>query len=367
MRSEWKKKCLVISVVLLLFTPAMGADWSFYGSARMSTFWDHVDGGDFNITGNQGEDDDLIWDFQGNSRLGANVKADKVSGRVELAMRSENTHDGVVRTRKLFGVWKFAENMSLMVGKDYGLFTQEFSNSVFDADNDLQGIGAGYDFRPGQIRLQIDGLELAALEPNTPGLGTGGDVDQFMPRLEAAYTMRFDTFKFKLFGGFQAYKIEDNGAGTNTDDIDVLSWLLGGEGTVNLGAFYISAGLNVGENWSSANWNNLGYTNNNNAGAVLNAAGDDVEDCFSWQAALVAGFKLSDTLKFEVGGGYRADDQDAAENEDEAWQVYAQAVITLAPGVYLVPEIGYFDYMDNPNGDDEGYEWYAGAKWQINF
>jgi len=50
-----------------------------------------------------------------------------------------------------------------------------------------------------------------------------------------------------------------------------------------------------------------------------------------------------------------------------AWATYLQAVVTLAPGVNLVPEVGYFDYMDNADGDDEGYEWYAGAKWQIDF
>jgi len=38
-----------------------------------------------------------------------------------------------------------------------------------------------------------------------------------------------------------------------------------------------------------------------------------------------------------------------------------------APGVYLVPEAGYLDKMDNFAGDDEGYQWYAGAKWQIDF
>jgi hypothetical protein len=361
------KKWIIAAAVLLLAAPAMSADWSFYGSARMATFWNHNDGGDFDIVGDQDDDDDLIWDLQGNSRLGARVKADKVSGRVELALRSENTHDGPVRTRLLYGVWKISDDISLKVGKDYGLVYDTYSNSVFDADNNLNGIGTGYDFRPGQIMLQIGSLQLAALEPNTPNLGTGGDVDQYMPRLEAMYTFKFDKFILSFDGGFQAYRIEENGVGTNTDDIDVYSWIVGAEIQSKFGAFYANAGFNLGENWTSANWNNLGYTDDNNAGAVLNADGDDVEDCFSWQAALVLGYRLSDTLNFEVGVGYRNDDQDAAESEDEAWQVYGQAVVRLAPGVYLVPEIGYFDYMDNPDGDDEGYEWYAGAKWQINF
>jgi hypothetical protein len=83
---------------------------------------------------------------------------------------------------------------------------------------------------------------------------------------------------------------------------------------------------------------------------------------------LVAGLKFSDTLKFEVGGGYRSDDPDIdGTDADELWTIYGQAVVTLAPGVYLVPEIGYLDKMDNALGDDEGYQWYAGAKWQIDF
>jgi hypothetical protein len=28
-------------------------------------------------------------------------------------------------------------------------------------------------------------------------------------------------------------------------------------------------------------------------------------------------------------------------------------------GVYLAPEVGYIDYMDNVAGNDQGYEWYA--------
>jgi hypothetical protein len=29
--------------------------------------------------------------------------------------------------------------------------------------------------------------------------------------------------------------------------------------------------------------------------------------------------------------------------------------------------VGYFDFMDDNAGNDEGYRWYAGAKWQIDF
>ena len=360
------KRLITALAVVMLTAPAMAADWSFYGSQRMATFWDHVDYGDNEVNG-EGDDDSLIWDFQTNSRLGAKVKADKVSGRIELGLKGSDGGDVDVGTRLAYGVWQFSDNASLKVGKDYGLIYQGWSNSVFDADNDLNGIGTGYGFRIGEILLQIGGLQLALVTPRSQDLGTGGDVDVYLPKFEGKYSLKLDTITFAILGGYQWYKIDQTPASTLTDDIDVTSWIVGGEVLWNIGAFYVNGGFNYGQNWTSARWNDLGYTNNANAGAVVNAGGDDVEDCTSWQAALVVGMKFTDTITFEVGGGYRSDDQDAADNEDDAWQIYGQAVISLAPGVSLVPEIGYFDYMDNPAGNDEGYEWYAGAKWQIDF
>lgn len=56
------RKGIAVVVALLLAAPALGADWDFYGSARMATFWDHVDAGDGRVNG-QKDDDDLVWDF----------------------------------------------------------------------------------------------------------------------------------------------------------------------------------------------------------------------------------------------------------------------------------------------------------------
>lgn len=125
--------------------------------------------------------------------------------------------------------------------------------------------------------------------------------------------------------------------------------------------------FSYGQNWSNANWANSRATSNSSSLASLKGT-DDVNDATSWMAMLVTGFKLSETLKFELAGGFRSDDPDTAGSDsDEMWQLYGQAVVTLAPGVYFVPEAGYFDKMDNAAGDDEGYQWYAGAKWQIDF
>ena len=52
--------------------------------------------------------------------------------------------------------------------------------------------------------------------------------------------------------------------------------------------------------------------------------------------------------------------------KDDSWIVNAPTVITLAPGIYFVPEVGYY-YMDHVAGTDQGHQWQVGIKWQIDF
>jgi len=361
------KKWIAVLGALLLAAPAIGADWEFSGSMRMATFWGHNDYGDFEVQG-RGDDSELIWNFQNNSRLEAKVKAEKVKGHIELGLKGTNGGDLDVGTRRAYGTWKFMEGGSLTVGKDYSPIIQFTSGQVFDEDLGLAGIGTNDGFRPGQIRLEFGDFQLAAITPYDGALDApGSDLDKYLPKFEASYTGKFGDFWFTPAAGFQ-YLRQDSGSSTVlTDDVDIYSYILGLEMGYEIGAFYVKAAGGWGQNWTNANWNSDGYTSNSNAGAALNSAGDDVKNCTSWQAALILGYKFSDALAFEAGAGYRSDDNDAAPDKDNLWAGYLQAVVTLAPGVYIVPEVGYFDYMGNADGDDEGYEWYAGAKWQIDF
>jgi hypothetical protein len=52
--------------------------------------------------------------------------------------------------------------------------------------------------------------------------------------------------------------------------------------------------------------------------------------------------------------------------KDDSWIVNVPTVITLAPGIFFIPEVGYY-YMDNVTGKDQGDQWYVGVKWQIDF
>ena len=370
------KRLIAVLAVVMLAAPALAADWSFYGSQRMSTFYQYTDYGSANQPGT-GEQDDwgLIWDFQTNSRLGAKVKADKVSGQIELALKGTDGGDLDVATRRAFGVWNFSDKAALKVGKDYSPVSQLYSNQVFNNDDDMEGSGAFHGRRPGGLTLILGGLELALLtNPLKTSAGqfpANSDPDYNLPKVEARYTLKLDNFQITPFGGFNYFRISDTSAtraaGTLTDDADIVSYVGGLNVKANFGAFYVTVEGEYGQNWSNANWKN-GYNNVTSSQATLKNSGGSTNDATSYMLGFACGLAVSDRLKFEVGAGYRNDDPDTpGSDNDDFWQGYVQAVVTLAPGVYIIPEVGYQDFMDGADGQNQGYDWYAGAKWQIDF
>lgn len=367
-----KKLLWLFAVVALVCftTPALAVDWNFYASARMTTFYESRDfdasagsdlsGAGSGLTGGETEDDQIRWDLQGNSRLGAKVKAEAVSGQVEFGV-----NESTITSRRLYGVWDFGAG-KLKVGKDYTPVKQFISGQAFDGDIGLLGRGTAYGSRFGQIALSFGGLEIALVD-QTSGLirsMTGGDVDEYLPKVEAAYGMSLDMFNFKVFGGYQTYEIENAGAASN--DVDVDSWTLGADVGVNFGPAYVKAAVTGGSNVGNAGWHIPGLATQ--GGLAAFDGDDDTDDVDTIMAALIVGFKFTDMLSFEGGVGYREDDSDVpGEDEDDFTEFYLQAVISLAPGVWIIPEIGYTDFGDDITDVDSGDRIYAGAKWQIDF
>jgi hypothetical protein len=284
-------------------------------------------------------------------------------------------------------VWKFSDNASLKIGKDYSPLTDFISNQWFNADADLLGVGNFYGRRPAGLTLILGDFELAALTPsyggdvgttatgiysvNAAGTGvntvTAGDPDSYIPRFEASYNLKLGPGYIKPFGGFQYYTVDStNGVGI-TDDIDIWSYVAGVSTSWNIGAFSIGGQVSYGMNQGNVQGWSAGQ-NRYAASTILKADGSDVDESYSLQALIVPGLKFSDTLRFEAGFGYRMDDPQVNNAEkDEQWTAYLQAMITMAPGVFLCPEVGYIDFMDDAFNNDEGSQWYAGAKWQIDF
>ena len=376
------KKLIAVLAVLMFAVPAFAADWAFYGSERIASWYTErsYPGTAGNASG-QGDDAATQWYFQGNSRLGAKVKADKVTGQIELALGAGGDGaDTSVSTRRAYGTWKINDFAALKVGKDYSPTTDFISNQWFDADNDLLGTGNFYGRRPAGVTLILGGFELAALTPtygadlNTTANGVTGatgatDPDSYIPRFEASYDLKLGAGYIKPFGGFQYYTVKSGNSATVTDTLDVWSYVVGVSTNWNIGAFSIGGQLSYGMNEGAVNGWSTGYNNRSSSSPYLKG-GDDISDVYTLQAMIIPALKFTDTLRFEAGLGYRQDNADSAagfSQKDEAWVVYLQALITMAPGVYLAPEVGYIDYMDGVNGNSQGYQWYAGAKWQIDF
>jgi hypothetical protein len=391
-----KKLAILFAAIMLVCfaVPAMAVDWNFYGSARMATYYVSDDLGDVPKGTSDGKYD-TQWDFQGNSRIGANVKAEHIKGQFELGLKGTGNGDLDAGTRRLYGVWDFGAG-KLKVGKDYTPVSQFISGQAFDGDLGLLGIGTMYGSRLGQVALSFGGFTIALITPKSEYMmgttataatttasavggtsvvyviqtaaatGNNGTVERDFPKVEAGWGMAFDTWNFGIQGGVQTYQQKDvvSGKDGKKNDIDVTSYELGATAGVNFGPAYVKASGSVGQNWDNANW---AYTGYGSSPAVWD--GDDsTDDTTSWMAALVAGLKVSDMLSFEGGFGYRVDDPDVnGADKWKQWGAYGQAVIVLAPGVYLVPEVGYFDHGDGFDGDDAGNRFYAGGKWQIDF
>jgi hypothetical protein len=359
----------------------MAVDWNFYGSARMATYYTSTDYKDFtNDAGTDDKDADLDWELQTNSRIGANVKADHIKGQFEFATKAANGGsggDGSVDTRRLYGTWNFGAG-SLKVGKDYTPVSQFISAQPFDEDAGLIGFGAPYGGRPAQLALSFGGFDLALITPRTGqdldgssddsiGATAGGDPKRIIPKLEASWGMGFDAWNFKLFGGYQYYSIKNVVSLQNGDenDISVDSYIAGVSGMFNFGPAFVGAQFMYGQNMGDARWSGGSYSS-------AGWDGDDsTNDVTTMGGILIAGMKVSDMLSFEAGIGYVQDDPKDADNgfdeKTKAYNVYLMSTIALAPGVYIVPEVGYRDFGNTPEDEDKGNQMYLGAKWQIDF
>ena len=395
------KKLLVLFAAFALVATAslaMAADWDFYGSARVMTWYS--DGNAASLSnphdnGNLSESDqELTWALQGNSRIGAKVKHGTVSGYFEYGTG--------VNVRKLYGTWK-PENAGwqLLVGQTYTPTVLFYSGQAYATDEGQLSSGQMYNGRRPMIQFSWEGLKVALVNVHkannkgtlfnaNPGeeLTIPGDVTVVAPKIEAAYHFGADKFFFDVVGGYQTWQIE-NPTGSR-GDTDVNAWLVGGGGGANFGPAYVKAMAYYGQNtgdygiWTNAGGYFGGVSVKPNANTALyagdaassiitfkeDAAGGlsyDTEDTNVLSFLGVVGFKVNDMFSLELGGSYIKYENDLFVDDAKLYAFYVQAPVTLAKGVFIVPETGYYKIDQLTSGEDGEDFWYLGAKWQINF
>jgi hypothetical protein len=345
----------------------MAAEWNFYGSARMTTFRVDIDP---DIAGTE-SDTDTTWAQQGNSRIGATVKFnDQIGGGFEMS-------DSFGK-RKLYGTYNFGSS-ELLLGQTYTPVSSQFySNSVFDGDGNLLGLGQFYVGRVPMIQWSMAGFKLALVQPNTvdvaetsatdpsvvagvyvPGTAAVNyDVDVDIPKIEIGYKFKTDMFFVEFAGGYQTYTLD---GATNDYDIDSYVGELGAG--LTLGPVFFNAAVHMGQNLGNYGaYNSLALFDDE---ADLSGA-NDTNDVDGLGYLAVLGFNISEMFTVEAGYGHEESEMDNSNNKEKADQYYLNCTVNVAPGFFIVPEIGMVKFSeDATTAEPENFYW--GAKWQINF
>lgn len=90
-------------------------------------------------------------------------------------------------------------------------------------------------------------------------------------------------------------------------------------------------------------------------------------DALGFEAS--AGYKLNEKIALGAGFGRMNDKSKETEQAEEVYAVYAQAVLAIAPGINVKPEVGKIERItEEPVSEETRDEsFYAGAIWEINF
>ena len=359
-----------VALVVAFTAPSFAAEWSFYGSARMSTFWTNQDFGDGTAPGGDDSDLDLAHGLQGNSRIGAKVKAgDNLTGRFEYGSGPN--------LRLLYGEYDFG-GFKLGVGQNYQPLCLFYSAATYGPDNNMLDVGGVYTGRDPAVWAKIGGFKVSILQANVDAIdpieetttwplgvettvteGLVADTDSTLPQIQVGYTFKIAGLSLALAGGYQTYDVVN----ATDDDDSVDSYMVALGASYNMGPLYIGADYWMGQNTGNLGQASFGFAPDISAGADA----DGVLDNDSYGFLVVLGFTMSDMVRFEAGYGYVNADLDDADEEDETSGYYLQAQINFAKGVFIVPEIGHYDLADNFAGVDQGDVTYYGLKWQINF
>jgi hypothetical protein len=191
------------------------------------------------------------------------------------------------------------------------------------------------------------------------------EINTSFPKVELGYDVKLDALTLNFVGGYQTYEIEDYNGTKRTEDIT--SWVLGARGKVNFGPAYVGLALSYRQNGGEYGV----WTVSSKETAVFQGVDSDLKDASAFGVVAALGWKLNDMFTLEASYAMLDSEQDTdLANEDEAIAYGVIAKITLAPGVYVVPELIFQDNKDRKDDGvtvEEGDATVFGVFWRIDF
>lgn len=91
-------------------------------------------------------------------------------------------------------------------------------------------------------------------------------------------------------------------------------------------------------------------------------------DAYGFEAS--AGYQFNNMIALGASVGKMTDKNRETDETEEIYAVYAQALLAIAPGVQVRPEVGKVDRVTEKQASDTeeiDKDFYAGAIWEINF
>ena len=361
---------LAVTLALFLAVPAM-AEFNPYGSVRIGTFWQTYTPSDGMELLGADDDSDLVMDLGNYSRFGAKVMTGDIAGRVEFGFKGD-TADAC--SRLLYGTWDFGSG-TLLVGQDYNPYTNisaqiapapikdpfdvtaAGTSQYNDLDNGFIGYGCLWDVRDPQIRVDMtNGLYVSFIKPEAPSMA-GMNTNVTMPKICVGY--KYKAEGISLNPGVAYNTVEYENVGWSEDFASYLVYL---NGKAPLGMADIQWSLHYGQNLG-----NFGLKGREAAAyAQVDAAGD-VEDSDCFGGYVQVAFPV-DPATITLGYGYVQSENDVLGKDEDAQSSYfVNAKIPIADTFFVVPEISFYDGMDDANGNEEDDVLYVGLKWQMDF
>lgn len=381
------KKALFSLIMALITVPAFAVEFengdfkaNIYGEIYGDAFYfnNHSSDTVTNTFGSQA--------FVGSSLLGVELSYGNVTGTFEAGLGDP--------VRRFFMTYRFggSENHYIVIGRDTTIAAYSFGmvSNDFQALNDL---GTLADNRRLQIRYGINGFELAVIMPSLGGGWNSDNTDDtgyklseveantdnalytpfnVLPRVELGYTYTNDSLEFKVFGAYGAYMYSDNNK--IASDKVFHSYNIGFGGQANFGNSFLQFtgwyGMNLDLMDALANYKSRVVSVNNTTKKMsIFLTNDDgnvnydsqAENIQSAGAAIGLGHTFNDMYTPQIGVGYTVNFGDGYAQMDDALGTYLNCIIQITDWFSITPEVAYIDYMQDSNGNKEGYEIRAGA------
>lgn len=375
------KKVLLTLAAVLMAVPAFaievynnGEDTSvdIYGTIRGYVGYGHgsVDNGVTTTT-----NDNFLYGFQGNSRIGTKFKIGNFSGQVELGANEKTMYGGptgnTVGLRQAWGAYTFGNAGTFVVGKtDTPTSMSGFSADIMDTDGGFNGFGGNSTSnRRFQMAYRVMGLDIAIIEDEmsvnaTDNNGTStisgftDNTNAYIPRLAVAYTYNGANLMAKIGVTYSALNgtiTTPTNANTRWTTIHAFGIVAGVKPTFVNGKLWLAVqaryGMNedlYGEAKTVGNTGAFGHTAWTGVSASVNGDGS-VNNVSRFNVGIELGYKVTEQFSAILGGGYQLTMIDTPANSAtsissvNSYGVYVQAPYAVSKNFSLVPQITYLN------------------------